>query len=205
MDDDEVHCPQCGWRPLLPVERINGVVPLDDVLWSQLETAYGNGVEILACLRRIEAAAPEEAMSLWLAIDGWGAFLHQGSVYEGSFAGVPHLVRLAAKLPPENAARHELLVLVGGIAGDGGISIAQIERTDWRQGYMPECVRAMKRALPLIVESLATRPDETTVRWLLAAIAGICGYGEMWHGIQNMDDEFECAFCGKTASRNSDV
>lgn len=205
MDDIERICGQCGWQPLKPVERLDGIVPLDDELWQQLETAYGNSVEVVQWLRKLEAAEPDELAGIWSSIDGWGALDHQNSVFNGSFAAIPHLVRIAAKQPAELPTRHDILALVGCIAADGRVSIADAEKRDWCAGFMPSCIEALGLAIPLIGESLLTRPDESTVQWLLAAAAAICGYDRVSHELQYLFDPVECPNCGESVPRGSDA
>lgn len=199
MLDAQVICSQCGYKPLKPVERVVGVIPLEDVgLWSQLDTAYRNGAELATSLRKVRDAPPELAQAVWNEQgDLWGALNHQNSVYEGSFAAVPHLVTIAAEQPPGSELRHDLLALVGSIAADGGCSLATVKPGGWRAAFMPTTMDAFRRAIDLLGESLAAQPSETTAKWLLASIAAIYGYEDIWYELQYLGDPVTCPKCGE--------
>jgi hypothetical protein len=206
MSDAQQICGQCGWKPLLPVEQIHGVVPLADEFWAQLKTAYGNGIDVLHWIRRMESASTDEISSSLSSIDYWGYLDHQTTVYDASFAAVPHLVRIAGKLPPQASTRFDLLILVGAIAGDGGVSLADANKSDWRAGFMPASVDAFRHALRLIYESLSTIPDESTTRWFMAATAAICGHETLWHKLQWLDAPvITCPKCGEGIARPDDT
>ncbi len=206
MSDAQCICGQCGWKPLLTVERIQGIVPLEDDLWAQLETAYGDGSDVLDWIRQMESAATDELSSLMSSIDYWGYLDHQSTVYDASFAAVPHLVRIAGNLPPRCTTRHDLLILVGAIAGDGDVSLADADKSDWRAGFMPACVQALSDALRLIYESLSALPDEPTAKWFMAVSAAICGYDTLWTKLQWLDDsQVECPRCGENMGRLDDA
>lgn len=62
----------------------------DDPRWPQLRAGYRVPVDLRPALRALESGSELEA-----AWDGlWQELYHQGDIGEGSFAAVPHLVRM---------------------------------------------------------------------------------------------------------------
>ncbi|MGE0210072.1 MAG: hypothetical protein AB7S41_00070 [Parvibaculaceae bacterium] len=64
--------------------------------WAGLEHAYGSAADIPDWLRQLEAD-PKPTADVedepWFSL--WSALCHQGDVYSGSYAAVPHIVRIA--------------------------------------------------------------------------------------------------------------
>ena len=133
------------------------------------------------------------------SFDVWGHLDHQGSVYSASFASVPHLVDIAARIEPNSAERIHMLILVGTIAGDGEVSISSPQSEGPR--YIEAAVIALRSASLLITESLLTTPEVTTAKWLLAALAAIAGFPRLWFEMQSLCDTIECPACGALFER----
>jgi hypothetical protein len=148
-------------------------------------------------LESIDPVKEGELLSVIYADDFWGHLDHQNTVSDCAFAAIPHLVRIAAKLPPSSKVRHELLALIGCISADSDTSITDRAKSNWRAAFIPACVEALGDALPLIYASLATGPDEQTVTHPLAGTAAICGFSRLAHDIEwSADAEATCPNCG---------
>lgn len=74
------------------------MLSLDSPVWATLQHAYGNASDIPDLLRQLDSLPSSEGNSEpWFSI--WSALAHQGDVYTGSFAAVPHVVRVLASNP----------------------------------------------------------------------------------------------------------
>ncbi len=80
------------------------MITLDDPRWSQLSHAYGNAVDLPDLLRqagllaeRRAGADSKESVVLWARL--WSCLCHQESVFDASYAAVPHLIELALGKP----------------------------------------------------------------------------------------------------------
>lgn len=70
------------------------MIPLDSDKWTHLQHAYGSAEDIPAMLRDI-CENPYERSETWnqgVWFELWSALCHQGDVYSGSIASVPHIV-----------------------------------------------------------------------------------------------------------------
>lgn len=89
------------------------MLSLDDPTWNSLRHAYGPAGDVPGMLRALARHPAKPGSSVtWTAI--WSALCHQGTVYEATYAAVPHLVAIAASLPPTE--RKEILSFVGAVA-----------------------------------------------------------------------------------------
>jgi hypothetical protein len=123
------------------------MLPFDSPRWSKLEHAYGcaandtsaptgwsagsgfHGYQdipnVIACIRRLEAAPQRLASSDWQPWDTLVSSLcHQGTIYSASFAAVPHIINIGMRA----AARQEI---------DVGFLLSS---PDWR-GNIPKLMR----------------------------------------------------------------
>lgn len=74
------------------------MLTLDDPRWGTLDTDYGKAdvvPEWISALR--SGASPADHRQVWFEF--WSALAHQGDVYSGSFAAVPHIVDMLAADP----------------------------------------------------------------------------------------------------------
>ena len=103
-------------------------MPLDSERWADLRTAYGDGREVPDLLRRVATeGVPEGYTSVqsgcpWARL--WATICHQGSVYTASYAAVPHLVHLCARVAL--AVRPRVINLVVSIEIGRGPSAAPL-------------------------------------------------------------------------------
>jgi hypothetical protein len=67
---------------------------LDDPRWQELKHAYGSAADIPGLLEVLrEESTEEERKEAWEEV--WSALCHQETVYEATYAAVPHLVEVA--------------------------------------------------------------------------------------------------------------
>ena len=66
------------------------VLSFDDRRWETLKAGYRVPIDLRPLLRRLESET--DVSPTWLEI--WQELYHQGDVDEGSFAAIPHLVRI---------------------------------------------------------------------------------------------------------------
>lgn len=75
------------------------MLSLDDVLWADLQHAYGNALDIPDLLRALAESTGSKACyqdEPWLSL--WSSLCHQGDIYTASYAAVPHIVHLASRI-----------------------------------------------------------------------------------------------------------
>jgi hypothetical protein len=156
--------------------------------WSELQHAYGSGVNIPALLRKA-AAGDDDAVA-----DLFGSILHQNSVYSASYAAVPHLVT-GALGPIAVGIRADLLILVGGIHGWSDEEILGALAEDLRQWYVTAVGEAVEPAIAL----LPLVNDETQAIHLLEALAAVGGRpaaGRIVAGFADKEFAPSCPGCG---------
>ncbi|WP_041447100.1 hypothetical protein [Thiocystis violascens] len=74
------------------------MLDLESPRWSQLSHAYGSAADIPAMLRALTTLPTSEGRNEpWFSL--WSALAHQGDVFEGSYAAVPHVVAALAIAP----------------------------------------------------------------------------------------------------------
>ena len=81
------------------------LLPLDSPTWATLEHAYGKATDIPKLLGRLVTLPSSEGdAEPWFSI--WSALAHQGDVYSGSFAAVPHVIRALATAPEKASSEY---------------------------------------------------------------------------------------------------
>ena len=165
----------------------------DDPAWRTLGHAYGVAEDIPSLLDALDACHPlparwqdEPLASLWQAL------CHQTSIFDASYAAVPHLIEIAARRPA--VERAWVLHLVGSIVAYAPLGAALPEAL--RQAY--ESARA--RGAELVRATLAaTRPERLRDGLLLMADLAACrGHARLARAIMAMESgevEVQCA-CG---------
>ena len=141
------------------------MLPLDDPRWYEL--AHRNWVngspvgdpdapfvpEVLANLYE----APEDTQSFSQL---WPYLCSEGTTYAAAYAAIPHILRIAAALPPVD--RGEYLIFVGlalaHASPDAGEAYAI------KPYLRADLDRAKQEALPFTLEGLRVASDERTVR-----------------------------------------
>lgn len=113
----------------------------------------------------------------------WSALYHQGSIYTATYAAVPHVVDLAARVPAADRTRARCLAFVGAVALSGDAAPLPEElRADYSA--------AQQRARPLVVEALdAGAASRSTVASLLVTLAALDGDLDLASLLEGFIDE----------------
>ncbi len=132
------------------------MLPLDDPRWPELKGGYRVPFDASVLLARLERGE-----DVWDEL--WQKLYHQGDVREASYAAVPHLVRIAGRLPRRDWNVYTLA------------STFEIERhrktnppiPDWlAQAYQA----AWENLLELAVDDLHRVDDRLTIRSIVGAV-----------------------------------
>jgi hypothetical protein len=140
------------------------MLSFEDQRWTGLKAGYRTPVDLRPLLQRLESGRDVEAA--WHEL--WEKLYHQGDVGEGSFACVPHLVRI-----------HRLR---GAVDWNTYALVASIElvRGKDRNPDVPEWMRqaydqSLRELAQIGLEQLPRASDQETVRSILAILAIVHG------------------------------
>lgn len=166
------------------------MLPLDSPRWAALRHVFGPARDVpshLESLARDPRQPPDSPTWTWF----FTALYHQGTVCEATFAAVPHVVEIAARLAP--AERGWYASVVGGVAGASDCE--QRVSADIVQWY----AAAIERARPTITEYIETCPrNRTEMLYALGALASLHGArraASVFEGIASGEWELECPAC----------
>jgi hypothetical protein len=170
------------------------MLPLDDPAWKQLSHGYGSGSDIPAWIHHVGAHLTGEQSkddvldSIWQLCDDW-------STYDGTYAAIPHLIRLCADAPPDNDARIRLLDFIGWCVACLRLNGTQAA-TDlicWFEEAVPIARDLIAESLPFVTDS----PDsQDNLRNLLAAFAACHGNAPLGFVLFELDaGGFRCNEC----------
>ncbi len=159
------------------------VLSLDDPRWGELRTRNGNGAWVPAWLRELDGSADVAPFS-----ERWDELCSEGTAWSAAYAAMPHLVRLAARVPP--ADRLELatvfgLIVMGQEPDDPDASVP----ADLRPGFE----RAVAEALPLVAEVLGVpQDDERDLRYVLMAVSALTGHTLLAECLDTLEHDDVC-------------
>lgn len=149
------------------------MLDLDDPRWRGLSAAYRMPVDLRPFLAAVESADDREDQEAWDSL--WQELYHQGDVGEGSFAAVPHVVRIYRQRSAIDWNPYALAASIELARGVGD----NPDVPDWMsEGY--QCALLELRDLGL--EELPKADEAETVRSILAVLAittGARAYGRM--------------------------
>jgi hypothetical protein len=77
------------------------MLPLESKRWSELSHAYGDASDIPSLLADLESLPPDVGSEAEPYFSLWSALCHQGDVYVGSYAAIPHIVRVMGTAPEQ--------------------------------------------------------------------------------------------------------
>jgi hypothetical protein len=160
-----------------------GVLPLTSPRWSDLRDAYGVASDIPDLLTQLEAFPPDQGPEAEPYFSLWSALCHQGDVFTGSYAAVPHIVRIIGGAPDQ--APWGLFQLVACI---------EIARCQGRGPQVPQdletaYVAALARVPELVAEAARVRWDHWYCGAALAAIAASKGHWRLAVAVLELDPE----------------
>jgi len=158
------------------------MIDLDSPQWAELQTAYGSASEVPAMLEDLYAGRAESLDDLFSYI------CHQGSIYTGSVAALPHLLKIAQTVQVEDLPEFKVDVLT--LAG------AICESTDFTpEFYAPYIKKAFfEDALSLTLATLKDFSNSSCALYLLKAAAAFAGHPAFSRVLDGFaDEEFSTA------------
>jgi len=146
---------------------MTSALDLDSPRWTELAHAYGNAADIPELLRQLESLPSSDGeREPWFSL--WSALAHQGDVYSGSFAAVPHVVNALAAAP--GRADSSYFHFPAWVEVCRERSATPVPRD-----LLPAYLQALAQ-LPALVAAAARRSwDDDLLRSALAAIAAAKG------------------------------
>jgi hypothetical protein len=166
------------------------LLPLDDPRWKSMGYGIANN------LKRLLDANDETAEQTWDALEAYQYLDHQGTVYDRTFAALPHIVEAAGKLSVGSPTRIAMLYFVGAAASDGKLSIFDDPSTPDRFGSRA----AVLKAGTLIGQSLLSPQSDENVQSLFYSIALIRGNARLQNAVGCMFGVI-CPKCGSLVDR----
>lgn len=111
----------------------------------------------------------------------------EGTTWPAAYAATPYIVELASRVSPPERANY--LIWVGLIVIDSipAESVDELLRDDY--------VKALKSALPLLLETFMEELRGYEIRYLLAALAALKGYLQLGEILANLDTYSYCQEC----------
>ena len=133
------------------------MLPLDDPRWTGLKGGYKVPFDASPVLRRLERGE-----DVWDEL--WQELHHQGDIGDASYAAMPHLVRIAARLPRRDWNVYALA------------STIEVERHRKSNPPLPDWLEesyrdAWNHLLELAVDDLHRTEDGMTITIILGAMA----------------------------------
>jgi hypothetical protein len=148
------------------------MLALDSPRWHALEHARGDGGDIPALLRQLEALRPfppsQAEEELWDLL--WDRLEHQFTVFDASYAAVPHLIRITAL--SNDAPHYNFFLLPAAIEISRGLGYGRPLPDDLTTAYH----HAIQQ-LPHLASQFASVPwDENLTRSIATAVAVAKGH-----------------------------
>jgi hypothetical protein len=159
------------------------MLPLDSKRWSELSHAYGDASDIPSQLAELEALPPDVGQEAEPYFSLWSALCHQGDVYVGSYAAVPHIVRIIGTAPERVPMTLFLMV-----------ACIEIARAKGRGPDVPPDLQAdYSSALSRIPELVGAAARIGWDHWYcgaaLAAVAASKGFAELAEAVLELDPD----------------
>jgi hypothetical protein len=169
------------------------VIPLSDDTWKQLGTAYGDGTAVAKALQEAKDATidnPTAIEDLFLTRI-WGHVCHQGTPYSALFAAIPHLVDIAETLDPSTHARATILGALGWGAVNAKMNVKSAGDIGDLDPARFDCRDALRRAAPLIAETILYDHEDSITAHLFAALAAIKGNADLYFAMWGLFDNIK--------------
>jgi hypothetical protein len=159
------------------------MLPLDSSRWLELANAYGDSSGIPRLLTELESLPPDVGSEAEPYFSLWSALCHQGDVYLGSYAAVPHIVRIMASTPMRVPMTLFLMV-----------ACIEIARWKGRGPAMPVDLEAdYSAALARIPDVVAGAARTSWDHWYcgaaLAAVAAAKGSWQLAEAVLELDSD----------------
>ena len=140
------------------------MLSFDDRRWETLKAGYRVPIDLRPLLRRLESET--DVSPTWLEI--WQELYHQGDVDEGSFAAIPHLVRIHRQRGVVDWNTYNLTAAVELARGTG----RNPDVPDWTRESYENALRELGR---LGLEELPRARDSEAVQSILGLLAIVHG------------------------------
>lgn len=153
------------------------MIDLDSPQWAELQTAYGTASEVPAMLEELYAGRAEPLDDLFSYI------CHQGSIYTGSVAALPHLLKIAQAVQIEDLPEFkvDVLTLAGAICESAEFT---------PEFYTPYIKKAFfEEALVLTLATLREFSNSSCALYLLKAAAAFAGHPGLARVLDGFADE----------------
>ena len=159
------------------------MLSLDSKRWSELSHAYGDASVVPSLLAKLESLPPDVGSEAEPYFTLWSALCHQGDVYVGSYAAVPHIVRVMATAPERVPMTLFLMV-----------ACIEIARAKGRGPAVPAELQAdYSTALSRIPELAGRAARASWDHWYcgaaLAAVAAAKGFWELAEAVLELDPD----------------
>ena len=160
------------------------MIHLDDPLWPKLSHAYGSAADIPELLRQLaRGTGPKSRYDSepWFTL--WSSLCHQGDVYDGSYAALPHIVEIACNAKePIDFSFFQLPAAI------------EIARNSGKGPPVPaDLAQAYSNAVSRLAESVALHQhenwDEVTFLSAISAMAAAKGHFRVAEAVMNLDDD----------------
>src|SRR5438094_414545 len=140
------------------------MLDFDDPRWPNLIAGYQQPVDLRPLLQQLESR--DDVESAWAEL--WQELYHQGDIGEGSFAAVPHLVRIHKKRGVVDWNTYALVATV------------ELARADRGNPDVPEWCRkdydnALRELAEIGLQELPRATDLEAARSILAVLAIVYG------------------------------
>ena len=167
------------------------MLPLDSPRWSELSHAYGDASDLPELLRELESLPPDIEREAEPYFTMWSSLCHQGDVYDGSYAAVPHIVRIMETAPERVPWTLFLMIACIEIArakGNGPVIAGDLQK---------EYSAALGK-IPMLAEAASHKDwDHTYCGSVLAAIAASKGLPQYAEAILELDADTVTDFLEK--------
>ena len=160
------------------------MLSLDAAEWRDLQHAYGSASDIPDLLRQLARDTRPKAdyrEEPWYSL--WSRLCHQGDIYTGSYAAVPHIVEIALEAAFPMDLSFVLLP-----------ARVEIARATGRGPDIPPPLelayhRSLKRLLECAIRHTREDWDNSTAVLLMGAVAAAKGRIELADALTNLDDD----------------
>lgn len=159
------------------------MLPLDSKQWSELSHAYGDASDIPSLLSELAPLPPDVGSEAEPYFSLWSALCHQGDVYVGSYAALPHIVRVMGTAPERVPMTLFLMV-----------ACIEVARMKGRGPAVPPDLQAdYSAALSRIPELVGAASRLSWDHWycgaVLAAVAAAKGFAELAEAVLELDPD----------------
>ncbi|HKI35483.1 MAG TPA: hypothetical protein VKA46_26745 [Gemmataceae bacterium] len=159
------------------------MLPLDSKRWRKLSHAYGDAADIPSLLTDLESLPPDAGPEAEPYFSLWSALCHQGDIYTGSYAALPHIVRVMGTAPEQVPMTLFLMV-----------ACIEVARSKGRGPAVPLDLQAdYSAALARIPELVAGAARKNWDHWYcgaaLAAVAAAKGFGQLAEAVLELDPD----------------